>query len=142
MQNVASLSERAMRSHGGETCSRSGSCVFLSRFELLCLRRRALRRGVWYKVLSRIERSLVNLAIAAVSRVHSLVLARSLAVVVEKLSGFFGSGVLRRVQAVGFPLARRLSGIAQGWGNVSASCWACDAGFARFLTVCFGGFGF
>ena len=83
--------------------------MFLSRFELVRLRRKALRRGIWYKVLSRIERSLVNLAIAAVSRVRSLVLARSLAVVVEKLSGFFGSGVLRRVQAVGFPLSALFS---------------------------------
>ena len=137
-----SLSERAMRSHVGERGSVSGGCAFLSRFDLVRLRRRALRRGVWYRVLSRIERSLVDLAIAAVSRVHSLVLARSLAFVVEKLSGVLGSGVLRRVQAVGFPLARRLSHIAQEWGNVSASCWVCDAGFARFLTVCFaGGFG-
>jgi hypothetical protein len=135
----SSLSERAMRNRVGERGSVSGSCAFLSRFDLVRLRRRALRRGVWFRVLSRIERSLVDLAIAAVSRVHSLVLARSLAFVVEKLSGFFGSGVLRRVQAVGFPLARRLSGIAQGWGNVSAGCWAWDFGFARFLTVCFAG---
>jgi len=128
-----------MRSRVGERGFRGGNCVFLTRFELVRLRRRALRRGVWYKVLSRIERSLVDLAIAAVSRVRSLVLTRSLVFVVEKVSGFFGSGVERRVQAVGFPLARRLSGIAQGWGNVSASCWACDAGFAVFLAVCFAG---
>jgi hypothetical protein len=134
-----SLSERAMRSRVGEGCFRSEYSAFLSRFELVGLRRRALRCGVWFRVLSRIERSLVDLAIAAVSRVRSLVLARSLAFVVEKLSGFFGSGVGRQVQAVGFPLARRLSCIAQKWGNASAVCWGCDFGFAVFLAVCFVG---
>lgn len=123
----------------GEGRSRIGNYAFLSRLELVKLRRKALRRGVWLRVLSGIERSLVDLAIAAVSRVRSLVLARSLAFVVEKLSGFFDSGVERQVRAVGFPLARRLSGIAQRWGNVSASCWACDMGFAVFLAVCFAG---
>ena len=129
-----------MRSRNGDGRSRSGNCVFLSRFELVRLRRKALRRGVWYGVLSRIERSLVDLAIGTVSRVRSLVLARSLAFVVEKLSDVFGSGVSRQVQAVGFVLARRLGCIAQKWGNVSASCWACDLGFARFLAVCVVGF--
>jgi hypothetical protein len=128
-----------MRSRIGEGCSRGGNIAFLSRSELVRLRQRALRRGVWYRILSRIERSLVNLAIAAVSRVRSLVLAQSLAFIVGKLSGVFVSGVQRQVQAVGFPLARRFSCIAQKWGNASASCWACDFGYAVFLAVCFAG---
>ena len=128
-----------MRSRNGERRSRSGNHLFLSSLELVRLRKKALRRGVWYSVLSRIEWSLVDLAIATVSRIRSLVLARSLAFVVEKLSVVFGSGVERRIQAVGFPLARRLGCIAQKWGNVSASGWACDLGFAMFLAVCFAG---
>jgi hypothetical protein len=110
--------------------------VFPRRFDLVRLKCKALRCGVWFRVLSRVERSLVDLAIAAVSRVRSLVLARSLAFVVEKLSGVFGSSIERRIQAVGFPLARRLSDIAQKWGNASAVCWAEDLAFARFLAVC------
>ncbi len=128
-----------MRSRIADGRFRRENHVFLSRFELVRLRQKALRRGVWYKVLSRIERSLVNLAIAAVSKVRSLVLARSLAFVVEKLSNFLESSVQRQVQAVGFPLARRLSYIAQKWGNASASCWARDLRFALFLAVCCAG---
>jgi hypothetical protein len=138
-RNLASLSERAMVSRNGDGRSRSGNHLFLSRLELMRLKQKALRRGIWHKILSRIERSLVELAIATVNKIRSLVLARSLALIVEKLSGIFGSNVQRQVQAVGFPMARRLSCIAQKWGNASASCWACDLGFARFLAVCFVG---
>jgi hypothetical protein len=120
---------------GGGRCG-FGGLVFPSRFDLVRLKYKALRCGVWFRVLSRVERSLVDVAIAAVSRVRSLVLARSLAFVVKKLGGVFGSGVERRIQAVGFPLARELSGIAQRWGNVLAVRWANDLGFARYLAVC------
>lgn len=118
---------------GGSVC---GNLMFPRRLELIRMKHKALRRGVWYRVLRRIERSLVDLAIATVSRIRSWVLARSLASVVKKLSGIIGTSVQRRVQTVGFPLARRFSKIAQNWGNKSAVNWATDLGFARFLAIC------
>lgn len=120
---------------GGGSYGSTG-LVFPRRLDLVRLKCKALRCGVWFRVLSRVERSLVDLAIVTVSRIRSLVLARSLAFIVGKFSGVFGSGVLRQVQAVGFPLARRLSGIAMRWGNVSACGWAGDLGFARYLAIC------
>jgi hypothetical protein len=113
-----------------------GSLMFLRRCDLVRLKCKALRRGVWFRTLSRIERSLIDLAIVTVRRIRSFVLARSVGFVVKKLVGIFESSVLRRIQTVGFPLARKLSGIAQNWGNESAVRWATDLGFARFLAVC------
>jgi len=116
--------------------ARSGGVVFLRRCDLVRLKLAALRRGVWFRVLSRIERSLVDLAIVTVRRVRSFVLARCVGFVVEKLGGVFESRVQRRIQTVGFPLAKKLGEIAQSWGNRSAVGWAGDLGFARFLAMC------
>jgi len=96
----------------------------------------ALRRGAWFRVLSPVERSLIDLAIRVVAKVRSVTLARSLAFVVKKLVGIFETSVRRQIQAIGLPLARRLSAIAQNWGNVSAVHWASDLGFASFLAIC------
>jgi hypothetical protein len=55
--------------------------------------------------------------------------------IVEKLRSALESRVSSMVFSVGFPMAQRLSRIAQGWGNQSAEKWVRDSGFARFLAV-------
>lgn len=42
----------------------------------------------------------------------------------------------RLVRTVGVSLAQKMSGLAVGWGNCSASAWALDRGFARYLALC------
>lgn len=105
------------------------------RSELVKLRVKALRRGLWFRVLSRVERGLIDLAIKVVEKVRSLVLARSLISIVEKLLNAMESEVTRLMRTVGHPLAQKLSEIVQGWGNRSARLWANDLGFIRYLAV-------
>ena len=108
----------------------------LSRDELVMMRVRALRGGVWFKVLSEVERSTVNLAIRVVEKVvKSSLLARLMMGIIDKLKQATESRFLRMVGEVGLPFARKLSGIAQTWGNKSASKWTEDLGFARYLTI-------
>lgn len=107
----------------------------LSRSELVKLRVKARRRGIWFRSLSRVERGLMDLSIKLVERVRSLVLARSLTCVVEKLLGAMESEVARLMRTVGRQLARRLSEVAQGWGNQVARLWASDLGFVQYLAV-------
>ncbi len=109
--------------------------VSLSRAELTKLRVKARRRGVWFKVLSRIERSLIDLAIKVVEKVHSFVLARSLTGIVVKLVGSMESEIAVLMRSAGCSLARKTSEIAQGWGHKSALSWASDVGFIQFLTI-------
>jgi len=109
--------------------------ILLSRNEIVKVKTKALRRGVWFRVLSRVERGLVDLAIRLVDRVRSFVLARSLTLVVEKLLDAMESEVARQMRTVGHPLAQKLSRIAQGWGNKSAVKWATDVGFVMFLAI-------
>lgn len=108
----------------------------MSRDELVMMRVKALRSGVWFKALSTVERSMVNLAIRVVEKaVKSSLLARLMAGIFDKLKEATESRFLRMVLMIGLPLARKFSGIAQGWGNKSASQWTDDPGFMRFLTI-------
>jgi hypothetical protein len=108
----------------------------MSRDELVMMRVKALRSGVWFKALSTVERSMVNLAIRVVVKdVKSSLLARLMAGIFDKLKKATESRFLHMVLEIGLPLARKFSGIAQGWGNKSASQWKDDPGFMRFLTI-------
>jgi hypothetical protein len=108
----------------------------LSRDKLVIMRVKALRSGVWFKVLSRVERSMVNLAIRVVEKgVKSSLLARLIVGIIDKLNEATENRFQHMVVQVGLPLARKLSEIAQGWGNKSASQWTEDPGFVRYLAI-------
>ena len=109
--------------------------VTLRRGNLLRLKSRALRRGVWFRALSRIDRVLVDLTVNVVDGVHGFKLAEALWSVMKKLEDALENRVLRAVKEVGFALARNLSLLAQDWGNRSAKDWAYDRSFARFLAI-------
>jgi hypothetical protein len=113
-----------------------GSSPFpLTRFALLAVKLRAVRRRVWFRVLSKVERSLIDLAIEIVRVVRSSMLARSVIFVVKKLLSIMESKIARQTRTIGFSLAQRLSQIAQNWGNKSSVVWALDPDFAKFLAI-------
>jgi hypothetical protein len=99
------------------------------------LKLKAMRSGVWFRALPRIDRVLVDLTIKVASNVRSVTLAKSLVAVIRRLEGIMESILSRALREVGFPLAKKLSLLAQKWGNRSASQWAEDPGFARYLTI-------
>jgi hypothetical protein len=53
----------------------------------------------------------------------------------EKLESAFKNRVWSIVYEIGFPLANRLSVLAQKWGNNHARNWGSDESFAKFLAV-------
>jgi hypothetical protein len=108
---------------------------FLDRARLVKLRLKAVRAGVWFKALPRIDRVLVDLTIKVASNIRSFTLARNLLAVVGKLDGLLESSLSRALREVGFPLAQKLSLTAQKWGNISAESWPSDSSFIRFLAV-------
>ena len=114
----------------------------LSKGELVLIRRKAWKKRVWFKGLSRVERGLVSLTIRCVDRVQSSKLAAMLENIVERLREMLRSGVDRFMEEVGWPLARKLAYLAVSWGNRDGLNWALDAKFARYLTVgCMNGSG-
>lgn len=106
-----------------------------SRVELVSVRRRAVRRGVWFRVLSRVERGVVDLTIRCVERVRSPTLAGVIGRVLAKLAEVMRSGVERLMETVGCSLARRIAKLAVSWGLLEAEKWASDKGFIKYLTI-------
>ena len=107
----------------------------LEKGQLVVLRRRALRAGVWFRRLPRIDRVLVDLTIRMVYNIRSVKLAKVLLSVTGKLEGLLESRFARRVREIGFSLASKQSIFGVGWGNPSCRSWATDPVYARFLAV-------
>ena len=108
---------------------------FLEKAQLMKLRLKAIRAGVWFRALPRIDRVLVDLTIKVAGIVRSFTLAKSILSVIRKLDDLLESKFLRAIREIGFPVSRRLSLVAQKWGNVIAKNWSSDGCFARFLAV-------
>jgi hypothetical protein len=78
---------------------------------------------------------LVDLTIKVAVEVHSSRLARALLSVVKRIVDALENKVSSDAYVIGFSLARKLSALAQRWGNRLARNWASDARFAKFLAI-------
>ena len=96
-------------------------------------RKLALRHGVWFRTLNRVERGIIDLTVRYVDSIKSTKLAKVLTAIIEKLQMTIESMADKLTRTVGLPLARKMSNIAVSWGNRSASKWAEDHAFARYL---------
>ncbi len=108
---------------------------FLDRSQLVKLKMRAMRAGVWFHGLPRIDRVLVDLTIQVADCVRSASLARCLLSVSRKLEGLLESKLKRAIREFGLEIVRKLSALALRWGCKSAFGWADDVGFARYWAV-------
>jgi hypothetical protein len=108
---------------------------FLDKSQLLKLKTKAMRSGVWFKALNRIDRVLVDLTIKVAGNVRSITLAKGILTVTRKLQELLESELTRTIRNIGFPSAHKLSMFAQKWGNVKAREWESDKGFIRYLAV-------
>jgi len=100
-------------------------------------KKHALRRGIWFKALNRIERGIIDLTVKYVDNIKSAKLAKVLTAILVKLQTTTESMIDRLVRTIGLSLTQKISKIAVRWGNHLASLWANDPAFARFLVVNF-----
>jgi hypothetical protein len=98
-------------------------------------RRTALRCGVWFRVLNRTERGILDLTVRCVDKIRSAMLAKVVTAILIKLKLAMESAVEKLVRVVGRSLAQKVSSIALSWGNLSALQWAEDSAFARYLAI-------
>ena len=105
---------------------------FLDKAILVKLKLKAMRAGVWFRALPRIDRVLVDLTIQVADTIRSPHLARSILSIAGKLEGLLESRLQRAVREIGLPLAQKLSMFAQKWGNKTAKEWETDEGYARY----------
>jgi hypothetical protein len=97
------------------------------------LKTRALRKRVWYRVLDRVERGLLDLTIRWVDNVRSGRLTEMLLRILVKLARAMTQG-MARVLVVGRELALRASVLAVRWGNAEAYSWRSDRTFWLGIT--------
>jgi hypothetical protein len=124
MGGVAILGQFSAACSGGFSASKLSS-----------IKRLALRRKVWYRALSRLERGIIDLTVQCVENIKSGKLANVVTAIVDKLSSAMENKLDRLVRSVGFGLAEKISAVATRLGNHQAAGWAMDAGFARYLAV-------
>lgn len=108
---------------------------FFDKTQLMKLKLKAIRCGVWFTALQRIDRVLIDLTIKVNNNVRSYTLAKSILTVARKLQEVFQSKLAHKIKEIGIPLTRKLSRLAQNWGNKGAWEWVNDADFARYLTI-------
>jgi len=118
-----------------DTASLRSASSFITKSQLIKLKLKAIRSGVWFKTLPRIDRVLIDLTIKVASNIRSTTLAKNILVVTRKLEGHLENRFLRAFREIGVRLAQKLSLVAQKWGNVSAKNWASDVSLIKFLTV-------
>ena len=118
-----------------KTALRRNSFSLLNRAQLVKLKLKAIRAGVWFRALPRIDRVLVDLTIRVAGNVRSVTLATNILSITRKLEKFLESSLSRDFREFGLALAQKLSLIAQKWGNISAKSWASDMSFVKFLSV-------
>ena len=97
--------------------------------------RRALRRGVLFKVLDAEDRGFLYLAMRAVDEVRSLRVARIIMRIIKRLRDALISPFARKVIDYGLRRVRALAALALSWGYEAAGEWVYDIGFARFVTL-------
>jgi len=96
----------------------------------------AVRRGLWFKALSTVERAIVDLTIRVVERVRSSVLKGVLKAIASKIVEALKAKSFReRAIVIGRALAERLVRIAERFGNKRAREWAEDPSFVMYLGV-------
>jgi len=102
---------------------------------LTLVKRKALRKGVWYSTLDRLERGIVSLTAHIVDRVNSEILGVELVKILAKLVKALKSGFVRHMEKFGLGRVSELSRLAFEWGNSVAKGWAHDTGFVGYVSM-------
>ena len=77
--------------------------------ELAEAKKMALRRRVWFKLLNRVERGIIDLTVKYVNTIKSRKLATVLTAIKGKLQSAIEGTVDRLVRTIGLSLARKMS---------------------------------
>ena len=109
--------------------------AMLTPIKLTSLKQRALRKRVWFKILDRAERAIVDLTIRIVKKIRSSTLKEMLVTISGKLMEAMESQVARSTETIGRPLAQKIASLAVSWGNHAALKWPKDSSFTRYLTI-------
>ena len=112
----------------------SGISMFNRDF-LVKIRRKALRRKVWFSALDQVERGILSLASQILDSVKSRVLGVELVKIIAKLMDSMKSPFVKEMETYGLDQAKKLAEQAVEWGYEKARGWVMDPGFIRYVTL-------
>jgi len=107
--------------------------VFNKRF-LADVKRKALRRRVWFSALDRVERGIFTLTGRLVDRVRSTALCVELVKILVKIKDALKSSFVKQMENYGMNQVKKLVAQALAWGNSSARTWTSGLEYVRYLT--------
>jgi hypothetical protein len=96
------------------------------------VRRKALRKGIWYKALSRAERGIISLTSRLVDKIQSLDLAKSVVKILAKLRDAAKHPFTRHMENHGVSQAHRNIEHAINFGSKEAYNWMTSQ-YIRYL---------
>ena len=106
-----------------------------TRQDLAKIKSRALRTRVWFRVLSKVERAMLDLTIKCVEIVRSRILEGAISTIIHKILQSLEDVFLVRAERIGRSIAETLCTIGERWGNKASSTWKHDKRFVKFLGV-------
>ena len=111
------------------------TAVSMTRQSLKKIKCRALRSKIWYKALSKVERSLISLTIKCVEKVRSHTLAKAISGIIAKILKVLENGFMEKAEKVGREISESLIVVAERWGNKACLVWMHKEAFIKFLGV-------
>lgn len=99
------------------------------------IKTRAMRSGVWFRLLSRADRAVLDLTMKCVERIRSRVLARAISQIISRVLKTLDDSFMQKADKIGRVVAERLSQAAEKWGNKDAQMWKYSRNFVQFLGV-------
>lgn len=99
------------------------------------MRKKALRKGVWYTALDNIERGIIVLTSRIVDEVRSAALGIEIVKILAKLKEALKSRFVRHMEEYGVKEAKKVARQAAAFGSEEAEGWAHNFGFIRYLTL-------
>jgi len=96
-------------------------------------RRRALRRGVWYRALDGVERGILSLASQIIDTVRSSMLSVQLVKIIAKIRDACKSGFIKHLERFGMARVRVIQAQAASFGYREAEGLSKDSKFMRYL---------
>lgn len=104
---------------------------------LLELKKRALRKGVWFQTLTFEDRILANLIQRHVKIVKNATLATVIARIMGKLLFAIKNRFFSKLVAIGRPIAAAVAMKAYSFGNRQALDWISDMNYVKYMGLAF-----
>ncbi|MCW4050742.1 MAG: hypothetical protein NWE89_13510 [Candidatus Bathyarchaeota archaeon] len=107
----------------------------MTRGFLVCLRRKAIRRKVFFGALDRLERGILDLSTRLLDQAKNIVLVSQLLDIVGKLEDALRSRFVKHLESYGYRRVVQVVSQAVKMGCDVARGWLMDASFAWYLTA-------